>query len=95
MDFEPEPDMPVIDEDRQKYCIKYIGQKTFEQDLLSITDFIKKNDIQLDDTDKKKEELPSDASNWRIDILIYAVIKQPIIKSNSISISKWRNPYSY
>jgi hypothetical protein len=43
LDWKPEQDPPVTNEDREKYCTQFIGRKTFEQDLKAITNFIELN----------------------------------------------------
>lgn len=76
MNFEQEPDTPVTDEDRHKYCTQYVGQKTFWQSLQAITDFIRKSDIHLNNTDKKKEEFSIDS----IERLTIPQLEEKLIK---------------
>jgi hypothetical protein len=47
-----EPDQPITEEDRKKYCTDWKGRKTFAQDLEAISDFMK----YYEETEKEKKE---------------------------------------
>lgn len=49
-----EPEQPISEQDRKKYCIDFIGRRTFEEDLIAINELAEI--INISEQDKKKKE---------------------------------------
>jgi RNase P subunit RPR2 len=64
LNIEPEDDFPISDEDRQKYCLSFFGERTFFEDFEALVSF----SIKLEQ-DQKEQQLKDQYEIDKIEML--------------------------